>query len=355
MCKPNYASIPLCCDCAGDLLKNDVTGECECPPGQIIADGKCECPPGKILVNGECECPPDQILVDGMCECPPDQTLVDGKCECPPDQTLVDGKCKCPPDQILVDGKCECPQGKTLINGKCENIPCGRDQDVIFVLDASTSFSVGTFIGILESFQYIFASLKKNGNNMKSELILYPIENSHGYTGPQDFINEGMTCEKAAEELEGFAKDIPESVRPLSRITRADIAMEYLEQHMSTRSTSGNKLTTVITITDGPSDEDDKTHEELVEDIKNAINGIKSDNPSIEFKFLSVGAIQDDVRKDPTGLGNKFTDELETLADSDPNNYVEVDNVKDLSSRIISILQNNNILCDEQGTYGLEL
>jgi Cys-rich repeat protein len=129
-------------DCAGDLICNVETGQCEEPPPGCTSDA--DCPEGEVcnLDTGECEAAPVGCTSDD--DCPEGEVcnLDTGECEAAPVGCTSDDDC--PEGEMcnLDTGECEaapvgctsdddCPEGEVcnLDTGECEAAPAGCTSD----------------------------------------------------------------------------------------------------------------------------------------------------------------------------------------------------------------------------------
>ena len=219
---------------------------------------------------------------------------------------------------------------------------CGKDQDIVFVLDTSKAFDTNRLRQIIRAIQLMVGALDNDDQGLRVAVVKFPAKEEFKPTESLFIVPlEDTKCTVAAENLDRLSFYLD---RFQSAYTNVSVSLEFL----STKIDPENS-TTVITVTGGASDgfEEKKTSNKYpLNSIRKAMNMNRFSNAK-KVSFYAIGD-STTIKKDRE---NYFKNELNALSNNITGNKRSISNKNDRGfiNETLSFLQDSNILCKKQG------
>ena len=223
---------------------------------------------------------------------------------------------------------------------------CTEEEDIIFVLSYSATFNTFQLRGVLGSLQLVSAALRNN-SNVRSALVHYEIDATlrrrgrpvrvSKYNQDSGYVyNFTSSCNETVTELDRYAGNLMENGRSFN--TSSSSALKFIADHVPIDST---RRASIVTITDGFSDSDDRL-KEIAANITNI--KAKSDN----VRFFSIG-----IKAQQTDRKNDLKDELVALANQNKSANSKYIEYNEFADTLLNTLEDAGILCPNQSKYSL--
>ena len=182
--------------------------------------------------------------------------------------------------------------------------------------------------------QLISQALRSNPDIQQS-LVVYEVKSPLRITYDSRYIYSPTDdCSDIVQELDRIASEFISGLQRSLYGTSSSTALEFVLRHVPI---SDTRTTSVITITDGFSDENENARIATLE------NGIKTNR---KVNFFSVG-VRNNNPIDEKNMP-KFQAELLALAGSDESRRSNIDG-SDITNKLVEILENADVLCTSQG------
>ena len=199
--------------------------------------------------------------------------------------------------------------------------------------DLSQSFSLVAFIGVMQAIEVITATLKAQASmyNVNVATVLYPVYRNGGLrTASRVLFGLSTDCSPAVAELDSLAHNF--NFRNFqSEVTRSFEALELILESIIGSIT---QPTTIMTLTDGPSDTFDSINR-----INEVVRNIKQIRP--DTRFYSAGL---ETRRD-----DSFDAELAALGENNPTHTAQTSIPDQAFTRlVIDLMVEASILCPNQ-------
>ena len=201
--------------------------------------------------------------------------------------------------------------------------------------DVTQSFSPTTFIGVMQAIEVITATLKAQASmyNVNVATVLYPVYRRGRLQTPSRILFGLSTdCSTAVAELDSLAHDIHFS----SFQSEITCSFEALELILESIIGSITQPTTIMTLTDGPSDTLDSINR-----INEVVRNIKQLRP--DTRFYSAGLV---LRSDYS-----FDAELAALGENNPTHTAQIsvsEGILAFTRLVTDLMVEASILCPNQ-------
>ena len=223
-------------------------------------------------------------------------------------------------------------------------IPCGKNQDIVFVFDTTQSFSTVRARRIIRAIQLMVGALDNNDNGLRAAAVKFPPKATFSESQQSSLFIvplEDADCTVAVKNLDKLSFYLD---RFQSGDTDVYESLEFLSTEIDPE-----KSTAVITITSGISDgyEENKDSSRYPPNAIQAAMSMNKFSDARQVRFFAIG----DTTYIPAGQQANFEEELDALSNHVPANKRKISSSDDRGfiNEVLSFLQESNILCKEQG------
>ena len=201
---------------------------------------------------------------------------------------------------------------------------CLRERDVLFLLDASSSFDVNAFAATLSAIAQVSSSLIGGSGSSVSIRLYNDVQDPLVIT----------TCPNIVNYLEKLGHAFLNNRQ--SHSSDSPTALQMAVNTLNEKTRPG----VIITITNAPSNHDPIS---LIKDvISQARSGIT---------FFAIGLAREVKSRSDKNMNNELKNEITALADNSDSHRLnlEVRNYATIGRDIISLMKRNKVICQDQG------